>query len=78
MDTKHQSIPITKEEKFQQILESYNPKPIKSIRRIFYPRNFELSPEFVKAFEVEKRRLLAKGVTEKEIKQKITKALLFH
>lgn len=66
------------DEKFQKILESFTPKPIKTVRRVFYPRNFELSAEFVRAYEVEKKRLLAKGVSEKEIQQKVTKALLFH
>lgn len=62
--------------KAKVILEGF--KPIKSVRRVFYPRNFDLAPEFVRAFEAEKKRLLAKGIPEKEIKQKIAKALLFH
>jgi hypothetical protein len=51
---------------------------IKQVKRVFYPRNFDLSPEFLKAYEMEKKKLLQRGFTEKEIQQKIARTLIFH
>jgi hypothetical protein len=45
---------------------------------MFYPRNFNLSKEFVQAFKKEVDRLKAEKVSEKDIIRKITKALNFH
>ena len=45
---------------FNKELESIfqeNVSSIKTVRRQFYPRNFELSSEFVDAFKSEYRRL---------------------
>jgi len=58
------------------IKENYKSIPIKS--RIFYPRNFELSQEFIKAFKKEVMRLKGENVSEKDIIRKITRALNFH
>jgi hypothetical protein len=58
------------------ILEGYGSILTKS--RIFYPRNFALSNEFIGAFKKEVKRLKAENVPEKEIIRKITKALYFH
>lgn len=58
------------------IKENYKSIPIKS--RIFYPRNFALSQEFIKAFKKEVNRLKMENVSEKDIIRKITKALNFH
>jgi hypothetical protein len=45
---------------------------------MFYPRNFNLSKEFLNAFKKEVARLKAENVGEKDIVRKITKALHFH
>jgi hypothetical protein len=45
---------------------------------MFYPRNFNLSPEFVNAFKKEVTRLKAEKVSDRDILRKITKALHFH
>jgi hypothetical protein len=58
------------------IEENYKSIPIKS--RIYYPRNFALSQEFVKSFKKEVARLKAENVSEKDIIRKITRALNFH
>jgi len=62
--------------KFDQLVESY--KPIKVIKRSFYPRNFSLSEEFVKSFKSEYSRLVSEGIHPKAALSRITKALLFH
>lgn len=46
--------------------------------RLFYPRNFSLSEEFLAAFNKEYNRLKALKIDDKRILQKITKALQFH
>lgn len=46
--------------------------------RLFYPRNFNLSPEFLLAFKNEYERLKIMNIEDKRIMQKITKALQFH
>lgn len=58
------------------IKESYKSIPIRS--RMYYPRNFALSPEFVKSFKREVERLKAENVSERDIIRKLTKALNFH
>ena len=55
-----------------------NFKPIKTVKRAFYPRNFELSEEFVVSFRREYKRLLDEGVNPNKALNRITKALLFH
>ncbi len=62
--------------KANNLLENYGSILTKS--RIFYPRNFNLSQEFVKAFKKEVQRLKAENVSDKDILRKITKALNFH
>ncbi len=59
-----------------QIQESF--KPIKSVRRTFYPRDFHLSEEFVGSFKKEYRRLIDEGMAQDKALTRITKALLFH
>lgn len=61
---------------YKAILENY--KSIKTITRHFYPRNFTLSDEFVKAFQKECARLRSLNIDDRRIIQKITKALPFH
>lgn len=55
-----------------------NMNSIKVTRRQFYPRNFELSNEFVDAFKVEYKRLLEAGQSPRKVLEKINKALKFH
>jgi hypothetical protein len=62
--------------KVNTVLESYGSILTKS--RMFYPRNFNLSPEFVNAFKKEVTRLKAEKVSDRDILRKITKALHFH
>lgn len=67
-------------DKYQSLLEGFN-SPYGSIvkkQRYFFPRNFELSPEFVKAFHKEFARLKElHGNNSGEILKKISKALLW-
>lgn len=59
-----------------QIKENFT--PIKTVRRSFYPRNFQLSEEFVSSFKREYKRLVDEGVNPNKALGRITKALLFH
>lgn len=61
---------------YNNIMEGY--KSIKTVSRLFYPRNFNLSSEFIQAFQKEYKRLKALNVDDKRIIQKIIKALPFH
>ena len=61
---------------FDKIEASF--KPIRTVKRSFYPRNFQLSEEFVNAFKGEYRRLLDEGIQPNKALNRITKALLFH
>lgn len=62
--------------KVNTILEGYGSILTKS--RMFYPRNFNLSSEFINAFKKEVSRLKAEKVSDRDILRKITKALHFH
>ena len=50
------------------------------IRRVrsFYPRKFDLSPEFVEAFKLEYSRLVESGQNKRTVFERIRKALSFH
>lgn len=61
---------------FKNLTESYS--SIKYTKRLFYPRNLELSKEFITAFKTELNRLLSTGHKPKAILDKIAKALIFH
>lgn len=61
---------------YKQILESFG--SIRTINRIFYPRNFNLSPQFIHAFKMECKRLKDMGLKDKQILIKLSKALHFH
>jgi hypothetical protein len=69
-------------EQYKLLTENLNKpfqfKSIKTIKREFYPRNFELSPAFIKAFQEEHIRLVKKGLNPKAAFRKLCKALLFH
>lgn len=59
-----------------QLEESF--RPIKTVKRSFYPRNFQLSEEFVNSFKTEYKRLIDEGIEPNKALSRITKALLFH
>ncbi len=59
-----------------QIKENFS--PIRTVRRSFYPRNFQLSEEFVDSFRREYKRLVDEGINPNKALGRITKALLFH
>ncbi len=59
-----------------QIKENFS--PIKTVKRSFYPRNFQLSEEFINSFKLEYKRLVDEGVNPNKALGRITKALLFH
>jgi hypothetical protein len=61
---------------YESILENYG--CIKTTRREFYPKNFNLSEEFVNSFKKEYKRLVGEGVHPRRALQRINKALLFH
>lgn len=63
-------------ENYKILLENF--RSIKTVSRLFYPRNFNLSDEFVKAFRKEYARLKSMKVDDKRILQKMAKALPFH
>lgn len=63
-------------ENYKIILENF--KSIKTVSRLFYPRNFTLSEEFIKAFHKEYARLKALNIDDKRILNKIMRALPFH
>ena len=50
------------------------------IRRVrsFYPRKFDLSPEFVEAFKLEYSRLVESGQNKRTVFERMRKALSFH
>lgn len=59
-------------------LYNENIESIRTVRRQFYPRNFELSQEFIEAFKTEYKRLMESGQRPKALLEKINKALKFH
>lgn len=63
-------------DKYEELLESF--RSIKTIKREFYPKNFKLSEEFVKAFRSEYGRLVKEGHHPRKALARINKALLFH
>jgi hypothetical protein len=63
-------------EQYDELLESF--KFIKTVKREFYPKNFKLSEEFVKAFKNEYTRLIKEDNNPRKVLARINKALLFH
>jgi len=61
---------------YETLLEGYQSMLIKN--RLFYPRNFNLTEDFLTAFKKEYNRLKALNIDDRRIMQKITKALQFH
>jgi hypothetical protein len=62
--------------KYDELLESFN--FIKTVKREFYPKNFRLSEDFIKAFKNEYKRLIGEGHHPRKALARINKALLFH
>jgi hypothetical protein len=62
--------------KFQQLMESYG--MIKQEKRLFYPRNFNLSEKFLKALREELTMQEKAGVIPEKFSQKLNRALQFH
>ena len=65
-----------KQSKFDKILESF--APIRTSSRLFYPRKFALSEDFIKAFKIEHARLSKEGENPKTLIDRIMKASRFH
>ena len=61
---------------YNLLMENY--RSIKTVSRLFYPRNFSLSDEFIKAFNKEYSRLKSMQIDDKRILHKMTRALPFH
>jgi hypothetical protein len=62
--------------KLEQVLEGYKPIPMKT--RMFYPRGFKLSNDFVNEFHREYDRLVGEGLNPKNLLERFGKALRFH
>ena len=61
--------------KLDKIVEGYKPIPMK---RMFYPRKFNLSEDFVNAFHREYDRLVGEGLNPKSLVERFGKAMRFH
>jgi hypothetical protein len=62
--------------KFQQLLESYG--MLTTQQRLFYPRNFNLSPEFIASLKKEMARQSKTGIEPDLFARKLIKALQFY
>jgi|LakMenE18May11ns_1017448.scaffolds.fasta_scaffold6744754_1 hypothetical protein len=62
--------------KFQQLLESYG--MLTTQQRLFYPRNFNLSPEFIASLKKEMARQSKTGIEPELFARKLNKALQFY
>jgi hypothetical protein len=62
--------------KVEELQESF--RSIVYKKREFYPKNFNLSEDFVKAFKSEYKRLIDEGLEPKKALVRLNKALLFH
>ena len=60
---------------YNKIVENYN--SLKFVKRVFYPRNFNISEDFKSAFKKEFKRLSDEGHSPRHIVTKIAKALMF-
>lgn len=47
-------------------------------KRMFYPRNFNLSEDFTKNLKKEIQRLKKEGISESKIIEKLAKCIRFH
>jgi hypothetical protein len=62
--------------KFQQLMEQYG--MIKQEKRLFYPRNFNLSEGFIKALKAEIALQEKSGIDADKFAHKLNRALQFH
>jgi len=62
--------------KFQDLCENYG--MIRQEKRVFYPRNFNLSQEFTSALKRELANQSKSGIDPDEFARKLNKALQFH
>lgn len=60
--------------KYDELCEGY--LTVKT--RMFYPRNLELSKEFIEAFKKEYSKLIEQGESKKTLHTRMSKALRFH
>ena len=47
-------------------------------KRMFYPRNFNLSEDFTKSLKKEIQRLKKEGISEQKIIEKLSKCIRFY
>ena len=66
---------MPKRVKLNQVLEAYKPMPMK---RMFYPRGFKLSDNFINAFHEEYDRLVGEGINPRTLVERFGKAIRFH
>ncbi len=59
---------------YDKLCEKYMIKRVRS----FYPRKFDLSPEFIEAFKLEYSRLIESGQNKRTLFEGMRKALTFH
>jgi hypothetical protein len=59
---------------YDKLCEKYMVRRVRS----FYPRKFDLSPEFVEAFKLEYSRLVESGQNKRTLFERMRKALTFH
>jgi hypothetical protein len=59
---------------YDELCERYMVRRVRS----FYPRKFDLSPEFVEAFKLEYSRLVESGQNKRTLFERMRKALSFH
>jgi len=62
--------------KFQQLMESYG--LIKQEKRMFYPRDFNLTKDFLKALTKELEVQEKAGITPEKFAHKLNRALQWH
>ena len=59
---------------YDKLCERYMTRQVRS----FYPRKFDLSPEFVEAFKLEYSPLVESGQNKRTLFERMRKALSFH
>ena len=59
---------------YDKLCEKYMVRRVRS----FYPRKFDLSPEFIEAFKLEYSRLVESGQNKRTLFERMRKALSFH
>jgi hypothetical protein len=62
--------------KFQELMESYG--MIRQEKRLFYPRDFNLSKSFLKALKEELILQEKSGISPDKFQHKLNRALQFH